>query len=160
MPQGGIDPGETAEQAARRELIEEIGTDEVILLGERTGWIRYDLPPSLVGTAWGGFWRGQDQRWLAMGFLGRDEDINVETAHPEFCDWRWAELDEARSLIVGFKRATYDNVTRAFAPISVMLSIAAPGRTSHRTWPSPRSYPGLLFSTLGESAGAATSNDG
>ena len=134
MPQGGIDPAEMAEDAARRELREEIGTDNVILLGEKRGWITYDLPPDLIGKAWGGAWRGQKLHWFAMGFLGSDSDIDVETAHPEFSDWRWADLDELPSLIVDFKRAAYQSVANAFAPIPVVLAAGARSAQDH-SWP-------------------------
>ncbi|WP_454887864.1 RNA pyrophosphohydrolase [Sphingomonas oryzagri] len=135
MPQGGIDPGETLEDAARRELREEIGTDNVIVLGERGGWLQYDLPPHLMGKIWGGAWRGQKLHWFAMGFLGVDKDIDVHTAHPEFGDWRWADLDELPRLIVDFKRAAYQNVANAFSPIPVVLAAAARSELGH-SWPN------------------------
>ena len=122
MPQGGIDEGETPKGAALRELREEIGTDNVILLGEQGGWVRYDLPDHLIGHAWGGAWRGQKQRWFAMGLLGHDAEIDIQTAHPEFSDWRWVDLDALPKLVVEFKRAAYHAVTRAFAPITAVLA--------------------------------------
>jgi putative (di)nucleoside polyphosphate hydrolase len=115
MPQGGIDPGETPREAALREVREELGTDKVEILAEARDLLRYDLPAQLVGTAWGGEWRGQSQRWFAMRFTGRDADIDIATAHPEFADWRWAELRDLPALIVAFKRDVYLQVAREFA---------------------------------------------
>ena len=43
MPQGGIEAGETPRAAALRELKEEIGTDNVLLLAEARGCDRIDL---------------------------------------------------------------------------------------------------------------------
>src|ERR1700720_856011 len=87
MPQGGIDAGETPEMAALRELKEEIGTAEAEIIAETTGWLTYDLPPDPPGSLWKGKWRGQAQRWFTLRFTGRDSDIDIATAHPEFSAW-------------------------------------------------------------------------
>src|SRR6185295_14443639 len=68
MPQGGMDPGESPQQAAFRELKEEIGTDKVELLRESIDWYTYDLPDELVGKIWDGKYRGQRQKWFVMRF--------------------------------------------------------------------------------------------
>src|SRR3546814_5229135 len=65
MPQGGIDAGETPEEAALRELHEEIGTDKAEILAKSRHWLRYDLPSPLVGKVWQGRYRGQEQCWFA-----------------------------------------------------------------------------------------------
>jgi putative (di)nucleoside polyphosphate hydrolase len=115
MPQGGIDNGETPEAAALRELGEEIGTDRVRILSESLEWLTYELPPELVGQAWGGRWRGQQQKWFAMLFEGEDSDINIATEHPEFSTWRWASFEEAVALIAPFKRRLYERLADEFA---------------------------------------------
>lgn len=118
MPQGGIDPGETPREAALRELREEIGVgpELVEVLAETPDWITYDLPGELLGKVWKGRWRGQRQRWFLMRFLGRDEDIRLDTPHPEFSAWRWMRADELLAAIVPFKRAAYEQVIAAFRP--------------------------------------------
>ncbi|WP_207477891.1 RNA pyrophosphohydrolase [Arenibaculum pallidiluteum] len=116
MPQGGIDPGETPGQAALRELEEEIGTARAEILAETQGWLRYDLPPDLLGKVWGGRWRGQEQKWVLCRFTGRDADVNLATAHPEFDAWRWVRPEETVELIVPFKRDIYRAVVAELAP--------------------------------------------
>ncbi len=119
LPQGGIDAGEAPRAAVLRELAEEIGTAHAEILGEYPEWLRYDLPPALVGVALGGRYRGQCQRWFALRFLGRDEEIRLD-AHtpPEFDAWRWAALAEVPALAVGFKRPIYAALAAGFAPFA------------------------------------------
>jgi putative (di)nucleoside polyphosphate hydrolase len=100
-----------------RELEEEIGTDAAEILAESEHWHRYDLPPHLVPRVWGGKYRGQTQRWFALLFRGRNADINLDTAHPEFRTWQWVDLETLPSLIVPFKRDVYAKVIEEFRPI-------------------------------------------
>ncbi|NLS28092.1 RNA pyrophosphohydrolase [Sphingomonas sp. S2M10] len=118
MPQGGIDPGEDALEAAFRELWEETGVagDHVELIAEAPEELQYDLPEDLIGKVWKGKWRGQRQRWFLLRFLGEDGDIDIATAHPEFRAWRWAEPAELPELIVPFKQALYERLLELFAP--------------------------------------------
>ncbi len=116
MPQGGIDDGEKPKEAAFRELWEETGVtrDLVQPIAKTHGWVTYDLPPDLLGHAWGGKYRGQRQKWFLFRFLGKDSDIRIATDHPEFSTWRWILADEMVDTIVPFKRAVYDKVVRSF----------------------------------------------
>jgi putative (di)nucleoside polyphosphate hydrolase len=114
MPQGGIDEGELPAQAAMRELEEEVGTNKAEILAERTDWLSYDLPDRLIPRIWHGKYRGQKQRWFAMRFLGADSDININTKHPEFCQWQWSSMADLPGLIVPFKRDIYKKVVAEF----------------------------------------------
>jgi putative (di)nucleoside polyphosphate hydrolase len=114
MPQGGIDRGELPEIAARREMLEEIGTNRAELLHESGVWRCYDLPADLAARLWRGRYRGQAQRWLAFRFTGSDAEIDLDGAHPEFSAWRWLPPDELPGLIVPFKRDVYLSVVAEF----------------------------------------------
>ena len=112
MPQGGIDPGESVEEAALRELWEETGVtaDKVRIEAVTEDWIPYDLPHDLVGKLWKGRFRGQEQKWVLMRFLGTDADVNIEMEHPEFSEWTWMPVDALIDNIVPFKREVYARV--------------------------------------------------
>ena len=123
MPQGGIDEGEQPLEAGLREMKEEIGTDKAVLLREMEGWLHYDLPQHLLGTALHGRYRGQKQKWLALRFTGKDADINIKTHEPEFAAWKWVLPQDLPRLIVPFKREAYEKVVAAFG------DLAKPGKS-------------------------------
>jgi putative (di)nucleoside polyphosphate hydrolase len=118
MPQGGIDTGEKIEAAALRELREETGSDKAEVVYVSDTVLTYELPDHLLGKLWGGRYKGQEQRWAALRFLGEDQDITLyDKVHPEFANWKWVELADVCDLIVPFKRATYEEVIREFTPV-------------------------------------------
>jgi putative (di)nucleoside polyphosphate hydrolase len=122
MPQGGIDKGEDPRKAALRELHEETGIRSVSIIAETPGWLRYELPRDLLGKAWGGKYRGQEQKWFAARFLGSDGEVVITppAGHQvEFDAWRWVPLSELVDLIVPFKLDVYRQVVEAFAAYAV-----------------------------------------
>ena len=110
MPQGGVDQGEDFLAAAYRELEEETSIKKVKLIKEIEGLISYQLPNHLLGKIWKGKYKGQEQKWFLMRFLGEDRDINIKTKKPEFLEWKWIELDEITELVVDFKLHVYKDL--------------------------------------------------
>ena len=110
MPQGGIDKNEDFLQAAYRELEEETSIKSVKLIRELEGTTTYELPNRLLGIIWKGKYRGQKQKWFLMRFTGEDNEININTHHPEFLDWKWIELDQLTKVVVDFKLHVYKEV--------------------------------------------------
>lgn len=121
FPQGGIDKGEDALVAAKRELYEETNMSSVELLFEVPKWLSYDLPDELLGKALKGKYRGQQQRWFVFHFIGDESEINVTQPaggeHPaEFSEWAWRDIEEMPDLIVPFKKKLYQELVDLVRP--------------------------------------------
>ena len=107
MPQGGVDEGEDNFTAMQRELIEETSIKNIKIIKEIENVFEYELPENLVGIIWKGKFRGQKQKWFITRFLGRDSEINLNTKHPEFIEWKWLEPIKLPDVIVDFKKNLY-----------------------------------------------------
>ena len=110
MPQGGVDKGEDFITAMRRELIEETSIKNIKILKEIQNMYQYELPKNLVGIIWKGKFRGQRQKWFITKFTGKDDEINLDTQHPEFIDWKWINPNDLPDVIVDFKKELYLNL--------------------------------------------------
>jgi len=111
FPQGGIDRGETPEQAMFRELHEEVGLqpNHVRVVARTRDWLRYEVPDRYIRRDARGHYRGQKQIWYLLQLLGHDWDLNLRaTNHPEFDAWRWNEYWVPLDVVVEFKRGVYE----------------------------------------------------
>jgi len=123
FPQGGIDPGETPQDAALRELFEETGIkpDQVEEIGRIEHWIAYDYPPEVRDDPRFARKRllGQKQRWFAYRFLGQDSDFDLEAhGEVEFDAFRWTRLEETADGIIPWKRPVYEQVIEHFSALA------------------------------------------
>ena len=112
MPQGGIDKGEKPLEAAYRELKEETSIRSVKLIKEINEEITYHLPKNLLGIIWKGRFKGQTQKWFIMKFTGEDKEINLNTKHPEFLEWKWINHDNITDKVVKFKLHVYEKIKK------------------------------------------------
>ena len=110
MPQGGVEPGEALLVAMRRELKEETSIVSIKVLKEFNQWLEYELPENLIGKIWKGKYRGQKQKWIIVRFTGEENEIDINTKHPEFIEWKWIDMNLLPDLIVNFKKHVYKDV--------------------------------------------------
>ena len=107
MPQGGVEKNENFLTAMKRELNEETSIKNIKILKELDGWFEYELPKNLLGIIWKGKFRGQKQKWFIVKFIGKESEINLNTKHPEFIEWKWIDYNLLPEVIVDFKKEVY-----------------------------------------------------
>ena len=90
-----------------KELYEETSIKNIKIIKEINGFFQYELPENLVGIIWKGKYRGQRQKWFIAKFVGNNKEINLNTKHPEFIDWKWIAPEKLPEVIVEFKKDVY-----------------------------------------------------
>jgi putative (di)nucleoside polyphosphate hydrolase len=111
FPQGGIDRGETPEQAMFRELHEEVGLrpEHVAIVARTKDWLRYEVPDRFIRRDARGHYKGQKQIWYLLRLVAQDWHLNLRaTSHPEFDAWRWNDYWVPLDVVVEFKRGVYE----------------------------------------------------
>jgi len=111
FPQGGIDEGESPEEALFRELKEEIGTKKIEIVAQYPDWIAYDFPPHVAAKM--APFAGQKQRYYLVR-LKKEAVINLETKHPEFKAYRFIGVDTLFEHVAHFKKPIYEQVILHF----------------------------------------------
>ncbi|MEM1114100.1 MAG: RNA pyrophosphohydrolase [Pseudomonadota bacterium] len=119
FPQGGINRGESPEQALFRELQEEVGLDEqhVDILGATRGWLRYRLPKRFIRKGQNPPCIGQKQKWFLLRMLAEDSAVRLDlNTKPEFDHWQWVSYWYPLDQVVSFKRDVYRRALKELVP--------------------------------------------
>lgn len=119
FPQGGMNPGESPEEAMYRELWEEVGLkeDAVSVQACTRGWLRYRLPRRMLRRQEGSPFVGQKQKWFLLRMIGDESTVRFDRSDkPEFDVWRWVSYWYPLSQVVPFKREVYRRALAELAP--------------------------------------------
>ncbi len=118
FPQGGIDKGENSREALFRELKEEIGTNNVEIVGKFPGWISYDFPKALSERMYP--YDGQKQQYYLVR-LKNGTKIDLNVGNPEFSDYKFIGINSVFDHITYFKRHVYRKVLSHFIKEGYLL---------------------------------------
>lgn len=111
IPQGGIDDQETPDQALKRELFEEIGASNFIVLARLPEPIRYEWPARLYQRGY----RGQEQVYFLVQLaLGEVIRFDATDHTPEFDAYDWISPDLFLQRTSGFKQEAYTKALSYF----------------------------------------------
>ena len=162
FPQGGIQHGESPEQAMYRELHEEVGLlpEHVQIIGRTRDWLRYDVPEEYLRrqhatrvhrTAY----RGQKQIWFLLRLVGLDSDIQLRASeHPEFDAWRWVPFWIQLDTVIDFKREVYE---LALSELARYLSRGL--RMQEMAWGTPLDLIQSFYDGSDDQAKSSTKSD-
>jgi len=116
FPQGGIRKGKDLISEVKRELLEEIGTNNIKIIKISKKSYKYKFPPGIKHKK---NYIGQSQKWIIAEFLGKHKDINFKRQPSEFDDYRWVKLETVIKNIVDFKRKVYIRALKDFGLINI-----------------------------------------
>jgi putative (di)nucleoside polyphosphate hydrolase len=119
FPQGGLDKGESVEEALYRELYEEVGLEsgDVKIIQRTKKWLRYHIPAQMQRKHSKPLCIGQKQKWFYLELTGETSKVRFDTTGtPEFDGWEWVNYWYPINSVVSFKRSVYRNALLEFAP--------------------------------------------
>lgn len=135
FPQGGVNEGESPEDALYRELYEEVGLkpEQVRIVDVTRGWLNYELPKQYVRENQSPVCIGQKQKWFLLELLADDTAIALdkfETA--EFDHWCWVSYWYPADQVIDFKRDVYRRALKELSPAHSQLEALYEKRQKQR----------------------------
>ncbi len=105
FPQGGVDSQKDLISELKRELLEEIGTDAVVVITISPHTYYYNFPENITPRYKN--YTGQKQRWILVELQQDESVISFNGIDAEFDAYQWVTPKEAVHQIVGFKKDVY-----------------------------------------------------
>ena len=137
FPQGGINEGESPEDALYRELEEEVGLlpEHVEVLGSTDRWLKYRLPRRFIRRGKKPLCIGQKQKWFMLRLVADEEMLRFDaTDTPEFDGWRWVDYWYPIREVVFFKRDVYRRALQELVDLMPDTVRRHRPRRSRRSW--------------------------
>ncbi len=101
MPGGGIDEGEDAQTAMKRELKEELGTDKFEVIEESKIKNQYDWPDFVIAdriVRKNEYFSGQEQTQFIVKFTGVKDEIKIQ--EEEIKQHKWVKYDDLEQYLI------------------------------------------------------------
>jgi len=105
FPQGGIDITKDLIEELKRELLEEIGTDDITVIYISPYRYIYKFSEDCISPIQG--YDGQQQQWVLVEFNKDEIEISFIGAEQEFDAYKWVSPEYAYKTIVEFKKEVY-----------------------------------------------------
>ncbi len=100
FPGGGVDAGETEEEAVMRELVEELESDKFEITGKSRQTYKYDWPDEVIETTHkkkGQYFRGTELTQFFVKFTGTEDEVRAGDGIRAV---KWVTRDELKSHLV------------------------------------------------------------
>ena len=105
LPQGGVRENESEEEALYREMNEEIGTTNFVILDKMDKELTYKYPNYLKRKY---SVEGQIQRFFLAYFYGDNSEIRFDNQEkPEFQNYEWVDYKVPPIKVIYFKKISY-----------------------------------------------------